>query len=398
MPEISADGKTWTIRIRRASISPTIPAFKGQRRELTAADYVYRDEARPRSAGCARTRCRRSTAASSAPSAGREGEGDRASSTTTRRWRACRRSTATRCSSSSTFADYELLSNLTTRRRRAVAREVIEAYGDGERLGDGQSGRHRAVSPQGVAARPADRARGESRLSRRALSGQQPIPPIAQLAKLTRPQASARSPRRDQHHRGIAIRDCSRSSRAARLRRRAGRISSPNVLDAGNRLNAALAKAGVALERGVQPAIAYTYFNMDDPVVGGYTSRTRSRCGARSAWAYNVDEEIRVLRQGQGAARHAARAAEHDRPRSEVRRSVQVRLPGGQGAARQVRLRRPRRRRLARDARRQAARAEDRGSSTSAQDRAVRRTVAAEHDAPSASARRVRQAEVARHC
>ena len=40
-----------------------------------------------------------------------------------------------------------------------------------ERLGDGQSRRHRRVSAEGLAARPADHSRSESRLSRRALSG-----------------------------------------------------------------------------------------------------------------------------------------------------------------------------------------------------------------------------------
>jgi ABC-type transport system substrate-binding protein len=41
MPEISADGKTWTIRIRPGIHFADDPVFKGQRRELTAADYVY---------------------------------------------------------------------------------------------------------------------------------------------------------------------------------------------------------------------------------------------------------------------------------------------------------------------------------------------------------------------
>src|SRR6185369_12531116 len=41
MPEISPDGRTWTIRIRPGIYFADDPAFKGQRRELTAADYVY---------------------------------------------------------------------------------------------------------------------------------------------------------------------------------------------------------------------------------------------------------------------------------------------------------------------------------------------------------------------
>ncbi len=44
-----------------------------------------------------------------------------------------------------------------------------------------------------------------------------------------------------------------------------------NVTDLGNGLQPRFAKAGVKLARGVQPAINYTYFNMEDAVIGGYT-------------------------------------------------------------------------------------------------------------------------------
>ncbi len=41
MPEISADGRTWTIRIKPGIHFADDPAFKGKKRELTADDYVY---------------------------------------------------------------------------------------------------------------------------------------------------------------------------------------------------------------------------------------------------------------------------------------------------------------------------------------------------------------------
>ena len=41
MPEVSADGRTWTIRIRPGIYFADDPAFKGKKRELTAQDYVY---------------------------------------------------------------------------------------------------------------------------------------------------------------------------------------------------------------------------------------------------------------------------------------------------------------------------------------------------------------------
>ncbi len=40
-PEVSADGRIWTIRIKRGILFTDDPAFKGKPRELTAEDYVY---------------------------------------------------------------------------------------------------------------------------------------------------------------------------------------------------------------------------------------------------------------------------------------------------------------------------------------------------------------------
>ncbi|HEX3837955.1 MAG TPA: ABC transporter substrate-binding protein [Steroidobacteraceae bacterium] len=41
MPEVSSDYKTFTVRIKKGIYFTDDPAFKGRRRELTAADYVY---------------------------------------------------------------------------------------------------------------------------------------------------------------------------------------------------------------------------------------------------------------------------------------------------------------------------------------------------------------------
>jgi ABC-type oligopeptide transport system substrate-binding subunit len=41
MPEISADGRTWSIRIKPGTYFSDDPAFNGRKRELTAADFVY---------------------------------------------------------------------------------------------------------------------------------------------------------------------------------------------------------------------------------------------------------------------------------------------------------------------------------------------------------------------
>src|SRR5213075_138515 len=41
MPEVSADFRTWTLRIKPGIYFADDPAFKGKKRELVAADYVY---------------------------------------------------------------------------------------------------------------------------------------------------------------------------------------------------------------------------------------------------------------------------------------------------------------------------------------------------------------------
>lgn len=41
LPEVSADGKTYTIRLKKGQLFTPDPAFKGRARELTMADYVY---------------------------------------------------------------------------------------------------------------------------------------------------------------------------------------------------------------------------------------------------------------------------------------------------------------------------------------------------------------------
>ena len=41
MPEISDNGRTYLFKIRRGIYFTPDPAFKGQKRELTAEDFVY---------------------------------------------------------------------------------------------------------------------------------------------------------------------------------------------------------------------------------------------------------------------------------------------------------------------------------------------------------------------
>src|SRR5215470_4371375 len=129
MPEISADGKTWTIKVRPGIYFADDPVFKGQRRELTAADYVYAwkrvlDPAMRSNA--LQTFDGKFVGADAVVSHAKETgkfdydapiEGLQAVDRYTIRLKL-------------NFPSYEMLTDLTTSPAAAVAREVIEKYGD----------------------------------------------------------------------------------------------------------------------------------------------------------------------------------------------------------------------------------------------------------------------------
>jgi ABC-type transport system substrate-binding protein len=76
-------------------------------------------------------------------------------------------------------------------------------------------------------------------------------------------------------------------------------LSAPNGKLAPN-----LAKQGIRLQRYLNPDAAMSYFNMEDPVVGGYTP---AKVALRRAvqMAYDIDYEIRLIRRGQAIAAQA---------------------------------------------------------------------------------------------
>ena len=329
LPEISADGKTWTIRIKPGIYFADDPAFKGQRRELTAADYVYSwkrvldPRMRSNSLQTLRRPLRRRRRAWS------RRRRRPASSTTTRRWRACRRSTATRCGSSSTFADYELLSNLTTSpTRRGRAR------GRSRRTATAAAGRWRIRS---APVRTGSRSGGAARrsCSRRirafatsAIPESSDPADRAIVAKLEGQEAAARS---------AASR--SASSRKSNPRLLAFEQGDLDYVDGAARSRAERARPGQQAEAALRQGRASRSRAASSPRSPTRTStwRTRSSAATRTdkialrraiGMAYNVDEEIRVLRAGPGRAGDAADAAERHRLRPEVRRPREVRSGG----------------------------------------------------------------------
>jgi ABC-type transport system substrate-binding protein len=297
MPEISADGRTWTIHVRPGIHFADDPVFKGKRRELTAADYVYAIkrilDPQMRSNSLQMIDGRFVGADEAVAKARATGhfdydapiEGLQAIDRYTLQFKLV-------------FPDYELLSNLTTTATSAVAREVIDAYRDASgwamshpvgtgpyRLGEWRRGQRIVLEansgfrderyPQ--ATDPSDRALVAGLAGRR-------LPLIKRVVINIIEEGQPRL---------LAFRQGDLDY-----------VSVPNdlvtkVLDAHDNLRPDFAKAGVRLARGIQPAVSYVYFNMEDPVVGGYKP---AQIALRRAIAmgYDVSEEIRVLRQGQG--------------------------------------------------------------------------------------------------
>jgi oligopeptide transport system substrate-binding protein len=297
LPDVSDGGKTWTIHIRSGIYFADDPVFKGKRRELTAADYVYAlkrildPKMRSNSLQMIDGRFVGADAVvAKAKETGRFDydapiEGLQATDRYTLRFRLV-------------FADYELLSNLTTTATSAVAREVIEAHADGSGWA--------MANPVGTGAyRLKDWRRGQ-RVLLEANPGfrdeRYPAPVSADDRTLTQGLAGRRLPLVANVE--ISIIEEAQPRMLAFQQKQLDFVAVPvnlvtNVLDADNRLKPEFAKAGVRLERAVQPAVVYMYFNMDDPVVGGYTP---PQIALRRAIAigYDVNEEIRVVRQNQG--------------------------------------------------------------------------------------------------
>ncbi len=68
-----------------------------------------------------------------------------------------------------------------------------------------------------------------------------------------------------------------------------------------NKLAPDLAARGIYWDRSIEPEITYYFFNMKDPVVGGYT---KERIALRRAMilSYDIQQEIKVIRKNQAVA------------------------------------------------------------------------------------------------
>jgi oligopeptide transport system substrate-binding protein len=297
LPEISDGGRTYTIHVRPGIHFAADPAFKGQKRELTAADYVYSIQRildpKVRSywlylfenhlvgVDDVLAQARKSGALDySTPIPGL---------TLIDRY---------------TFRvrfkepDFSFQHWLTTAQFAAVAREVVERYGDESR----RVGEH----PVGTGAyRLKSWTRGqkivlEANPDYRDERYPAPPPGDAEAARTAKGLTGKPLPLAGTVE--ISVLEEAQPRLLSFERGQLDLLELPaslagNVID-GDGLKPNFADKGVRLYRQVEPSMSFFFFNMDDPVVGGYTPAKIALRRAISL-GYDRDAAIRTLANGQ---------------------------------------------------------------------------------------------------
>ena len=310
MPQVSDDFKVWTIKVRRGIFFSDDPAFKGARRELVAADVVYAlkrllDPANKSPAatlmidvgviGLAAVRKRaldeKKPFDYDAPV-----EGIQFPDSHTLRLTLAE----ARPRLIETLAGSDILG--------AQAREVVEFYGDkiGEHpVGTGPFRLKKWVRGSKIIlernpqfremvydAQPsADDAQGQAILAR--LKGKRiPLVDEVEVSVIQENQPMWLSFLNGQID-GLVANTGSVPLEFATQAAPGGKVA-PN-----------LAKRGIQLHRTVRSDMTISYFNMEDPIIGGYTPEKVALRRAISL-AYDVKREITVVRRGQAVPAYSA--------------------------------------------------------------------------------------------
>ncbi|MET0732144.1 MAG: ABC transporter substrate-binding protein [Casimicrobiaceae bacterium] len=296
LPEITDGGRTYTIKVKPGIYFASDPAFGGKKRELTAADYVYSMkrilDPKVRSYDVNLFEGRLIGADEALARARKAGtldydekiEGLQALDRYTLRLRFRQ-------------PEYSFRWWLATRNLAAVAREVIDKYGDES---------HRVMEhPVGTGPY---KLKAWTRGQKIVLEAnpdfrdlRYPAPPIGDAADaaIAKGLTGQRLPIVGNVEVSII-----EEPQPRLLTFDSGRIDYllvpsslvTNVLD-GDKLKPEFAKRGIVLHRGVEPSLSFFFFNVDDPVVGGYTPAKIALRRAMSL-GYDRDSAIRLLHNG----------------------------------------------------------------------------------------------------
>jgi len=296
LPEIRDGGTTIVVRVKPGIHFTPDPVFKGKPRELVAADYVYSwkrlIDPRTRSFWSFYLDGKLVGAdelVAAAKASGRfdydaKLEGLQALDRYTLQIKLKQ-------------PDYMLVEFMTTRVMGAVAREVVDAYGSPEngwtmdhpvgtgpfKLKEWRRGSKIVLvrNPDYRDDRFPDTVDASEPLSVRANTGRR-LPLVDQVEVNVIEEANPRLLAFD----------------AGQLDYLPVPYSLVDKVQEGGKLKPDYARKGIQSARVLESAFTYTYFQMDDPIVGGYGA---DKVALRRAitMAYDVGDEIRVLRKGQ---------------------------------------------------------------------------------------------------
>src|SRR5687768_1441222 len=295
MPEVSDNGRTYTFRIRKGIYFTPDPAFKGKRRELTAEDYVYSlkrfvDPAL-RSPWAFLIEDKIEGLGALAEAAKRHGEFDYTARVSG--LQALDRYTL-RIKLKQT--DYVFLYSMAHSPFGAVAREVIEAYGNdtmAHPVGTGPYVLKEWKRANKVILEANPDYRGFTWNFASSGSAWDDAVVVAMRGKkmpqIGRVEISVIE---EEQSRWLAFnqKELDLAALPATFRSQA--------IGADGQLKKEWQERNVTLFRAIDPDIVYAFFNFRDPVVGGFS---KEKIALRRAiiMAYDHEEEIRVIRKGQ---------------------------------------------------------------------------------------------------
>jgi ABC-type transport system substrate-binding protein len=306
LPGVSADGRTYTFRIRRGIYFADDPAFKGARRELTAQDYAYSFkrffDPRYRSPYAFIFSGKIAGLDALGEAAKKSGQFDYAAPVAGLQT-PDRYTLVIRLNEPDLNFPHVLAFPLTS----AVPREAIEAYGEeapSHPVGTGAFRLKRYVHSSKIVLernpgyrekiwdfQPGDNARFRSIAER--MRGKR-IPAIdgVEISIMEETQSRWLAFQRGQTDIEYQLSEVA-----------------PTFMTDDGKLKPEFVRRGIRLERSIDPEIIYLFFNMQDKVgdapnpVGGF-SKEKIALRRAIAMSYNVDDEIRIIRKGQAVRAH----------------------------------------------------------------------------------------------
>jgi ABC-type transport system substrate-binding protein len=295
MPEVSDNGRTYVLHLKRGIYFTPDPAFKGQRRELTAEDYVY-------------TFKRFADPANRSPWAfmieghieGLDEQIEAAKKSGKFDYNATIPGIVALDKYTLRFklkaVDYLFPYTLAHVPFGAVAREVVEAYRDDVQAHPVGTGPYmlkewRRAARIVLEANPGYRTRT---WDFQPTSDAWDTGVVSAMKGKTIPEIGRVE---------ISIIEEDQSRWLAFSRKELDLLGLPatfrqEVFDAANKLKPQWSEQGVTLFKAIDPDISYTFFNFRDPLVGGFA---KEKIALRRAiiMGYNLEEEIRVVRKYQ---------------------------------------------------------------------------------------------------